>query len=104
MLRHATTSGHADTVGTYSSADSIAAIKQGHPPLEPEERLIYDVARPLLTSGRVPDAAFEAARQALGEELLVELVLLVGQYSLFAMTVGAFDVAAAPGAEPSFPE
>ena len=83
--------------------DSIAAIKEGRPPAEPDERVIYDVAWPLLTRGRVPGEAFDAAKQALGESLLVELVLLVGQYSLVAMTVGAFDVPAAPGADPVFP-
>ena len=76
------------------SEDTIAAIKDGSMPASaPEdEREVHRLSRQLLTSGRIDDGVFLAVKERLGEPGLVELILLLGQYSLFAMTMTAFEV------------
>ena len=56
------------------------------------------VATELVTAGRLAEATFARAEAALGRQGLVELVGLVGYYTLVAMTLNAFEVPAPEGA------
>jgi 4-carboxymuconolactone decarboxylase len=78
----------------------IAAIASGaSPALEAEsDQAVYDVARELPEAGQVSDATFARAEAALGRATLVELVGLVGYYSMVAMTLNAFQVPPPAGA------
>jgi 4-carboxymuconolactone decarboxylase len=72
----------------------IDAIRAGvePPDMDREERAVYAVVTQLLRNGSVSADAFEAAREALGEEALVELVALCGYSTTVAFTLNAFEV------------
>ncbi|MBD3896964.1 carboxymuconolactone decarboxylase family protein [Halomonas sp. ML-15] len=54
--------------------------------------LLQTLARQLLDHNRLDAETFEAARQALGTQVLVEVVGVIGYYALVAMTLNAFDM------------
>ncbi|NIP47653.1 MAG: carboxymuconolactone decarboxylase family protein [Gammaproteobacteria bacterium] len=82
----------------------IAAIRRREtPPLEDQaERLVHEFSRSLLDERQVADALYDAAAAALGEAALVELVVLLGYYSLISMVLVAFQVAVPEGETPPF--
>jgi 4-carboxymuconolactone decarboxylase len=61
-------------------------------------------SRALLDEQQVPDALYRDAVAALGEEALVELVTLLGYYSLISMILVSFDVPVPDGEAPPFDE
>jgi 4-carboxymuconolactone decarboxylase len=89
----------------------VAAIAARQTPVLADEReqAIYDVATALMETRRVPDALYQQGVIALGERGMVELVGILGYYSLVALTLNAFEIglpeAFAPelGAEPGDP-
>ena len=82
------------------AAEVIAAIGAGRPPrlTRQDEQVVVDVATELVTAGRLADATFARAEATFGRQGLVELVGLVGYYTLVAMTLNAFEVPAPEGA------
>jgi 4-carboxymuconolactone decarboxylase len=60
--------------------------------LTDRERLLVEVTRSLLRTRRLADDQYAQALNALGKQQLIELVALVGHYSLVGLTLGAFDV------------
>src|SRR5215207_6308663 len=86
----------------------VAAIAARRPPAlrEEPERAVYEVSSALLATRRVPEALYRQGVAALGERGMVELVAILGYYSLVALTLNAFELglpdAYAPelGAEP----
>jgi 4-carboxymuconolactone decarboxylase len=72
----------------------IAAIKKG---VEPEfkhddERIIYTFTRELLRTQQVSDETYASALALFGLEATVELVGILGYYTLICMTINAFHV------------
>lgn len=55
-------------------------------------RLVYDFATTLHRDRKVPEALYREAVATLGERGVVELVGLLGYYTLVSMTLNAFDV------------
>jgi 4-carboxymuconolactone decarboxylase len=55
-------------------------------------RAVCDYTRELASSGRVSDEVYEAAFGLLGTSGTVELTVLVGYYSLLAMTLSAHRI------------
>ena len=88
------------------SAQLIEAIKNRQTPdfTAEDEALTYRLAHTLLTTRRLPDALYDSALALLGERTLVELVAIVGYYSLVALTLNAFEVPLPPGLTQPFPE
>jgi 4-carboxymuconolactone decarboxylase len=82
----------------------IEAIRRREqPPLdEPDERLVHDFSRALLDERRVSDALYRDSVAALGEAGLVELVVLLGYYSLISMILVGFEVPVPDGESPRF--
>lgn len=80
----------------------IAALKAGETPgLEDDAATAaYAFSQALIAGGRPDDATFEAAREALGLDGVMELVTLVGYYTLLAQLMETFDVGV-PSGEPS---
>jgi 4-carboxymuconolactone decarboxylase len=79
--------------------DVIADIGAGRvPDLAGEARVVHDVARSVVASGGLDDAAFAAGEAALGRQGLVELIGLVGYYTMVALTLNAFAVPVPDGA------
>ncbi len=74
--------------------EAIDAVRANGPldGLTPHERLLVETVRSLLRSRRLSDAQYAEALAELGERQLIELVALVGHYSLIGLTLGAFDV------------
>lgn len=82
----------------------IDAIGQGAPPkfTHEDERVVHDYATTLLATNRVPQALHDRAMASFGEAGVVELVGVIGYYSLVAHTVNAFAFPLQPGAQPIF--
>jgi 4-carboxymuconolactone decarboxylase len=80
----------------------VAAIAARRPPAlkDAQERAVYDVATTLLATTRLPAALHASATAALGERGLVELVGLLGYYSMVALTLNAFEIGLPEGAQP----
>ena len=76
------------------AAPVIEAIGRGEAPSfdQDDERVIYEVASQLATSGRIDGPSYEAAQRVLGDRGMVELVSLCGFYTLVSFTLNAFDV------------
>lgn len=64
--------------------------------------VVHAFARELVTTGRVSDARYDDAIEALGEPVVVDLIALVGYYTLVAFTLNARDVPVPDGA-PALP-
>ena len=76
------------------SDETIDAIYRDERPAlsDPVERAVYEFTRALLETGKVDTTSYDAARAQLGDGGLVELVTLVGYYTLVSFTLSAFDV------------
>jgi len=72
----------------------IAAIAARRPPAlaDAREQAVYDIARTLLATGRVPDALYVQGVGVLGQRGMVELVGILGYYCLVALTLNAFEL------------
>lgn len=58
----------------------------------PLEDLVYHVSSTLLSKGKLPNALYNRGLETLGERGLVELVGIIGYYTLVAMTLNAFEI------------
>lgn len=76
------------------SADQIAAIREQRPVRLATARLtvIHAVAEELLESNRIGEGLYDQGLRELGVRGMVELVGIVGYYSLVAMTLNAFEM------------
>ncbi len=78
-----------------------AIAERTTPPLASEPaRLVYDFSRAVMESGRAPDALYARAVTALGETGVVDLVGLLGYYTLVAFTLNVFDIGLPEGETP----
>ena len=75
----------------------IAQLRAGELPdlSSPRLKLLYRFAAELLSTHTVSDALFGEARTIFSEKQLVEVVGLVGYYSLVAYTLNAFGLRSA---------
>ena len=91
---------HAERLGI--DAGALDAIAEGRAAnfADPAERAVYDFARAMYQPGAIPDALYAAALDALGEQGVIELVSLLGFYSLIAVSIKGFDVGLPDGTKP----
>lgn len=80
----------------------IEAIRSGaEPPLDDEKsRAVYTVARELHENRRLSDHTYAKAEAALSHQALVDLVGILGYYTLISMTLNAFDITTPDGSRP----
>ncbi len=80
----------------------IDAIKAGDPPVltDPPDQVVYEFATAVAAEGRVSDEVYRLAVRELGERAVVELVAVIGYYTLVAFTLNVFDIPAPGGARP----
>jgi 4-carboxymuconolactone decarboxylase len=80
----------------------IEAIRKGQEPSLPDAkaRAVYAVACELHRTRVLSDATHAAAEQALGRAALVDLVGILGYYTLVSMTLNAFEVPTPDGSRP----
>lgn len=78
----------------------IDDIAQRRPPRfeQDEERAVFDFAVSLNYDKAVPKDVYRAAIDAIGERGVVELVGILGYYSLISMTLNAFEIEPPAGA------
>ncbi len=79
--------------------DQIAALHAGETPSFDDDiaASTYAFCKELIAGGRPDDASYEAAREALGLDGVMELVTLVGYYTLLAQLMETFDVGVPSG-------
>ena len=71
----------------------VDALHAGRTEGLPEDvRVAVDVARRLITEHRIPDELFARARARFGEPVLLDLVALVGYYSMLAAVLNGYEV------------
>lgn len=82
----------------------IDAIGSGDTPhfTNPDEATVHAFAAQLVGTGRVDDATYEATRDTLGEDALVDLVATIGYYCMISLTLNAFSVPLPPGETPKW--
>ena len=87
-------------------AEVVEAIRNGKSPAgqATDPQIIYDFAQALLTTNRVPDEIYDAARSAFGVTGVVELVGLMGYYTLVAFCLNAHEVPLPAGAISQLPD
>ena len=80
----------------------IEAIRRREEPSLPDKkaRAVYTVSRELHRRRSLSDATYAAAEQALGRAALVDLVGILGYYTLVSMTLNAFEVPTPDGSKP----
>ena len=83
-------------------ADAVEAIRTGCTPLleDPAQSAVYAFCAALLSEHHVDDVLYADAVRALGDTGVVDLVGILGYYSLISMTINAFRVPPPAGAEP----
>jgi 4-carboxymuconolactone decarboxylase len=72
----------------------IEAIRHRQTPAfeREDEGLVYEFSSTLTSTTRVPDALYARAVEMLGEAGTVELVGILGYYTLVAMTLNTFEI------------
>jgi 4-carboxymuconolactone decarboxylase len=85
------------------SQATVAAIGEGRTPsfTDLDEEAAYQVASELLERRALSDATYRRALDRLGQDVLVELVAVVGHFSTVSLTAIAFDVQ--PAQPPKIP-
>jgi 4-carboxymuconolactone decarboxylase len=80
----------------------VEAIRTGAAPVfaEPADRVVYEFASAVATDGRVTDEQYRSAILDLGERAVVELVALLGYYTMVAFTLNVFEIPAPGGGRP----
>jgi 4-carboxymuconolactone decarboxylase len=94
----------AEKAGVPSAA--IEAIHRGEAPnfLQQDEALVHRVCTELFGTQRLSETSFREAIAALGETGLIEVISIIGYYTLIGNTLNAFQVAVPEGVPPPFPD
>jgi|SRR6516162_1318778 4-carboxymuconolactone decarboxylase len=87
-------------------AAAVEAIRRGETPNfeQKDEGLVYRVCTELFKTQRLSDASFEEAVTTLGEAGVIEVVAIIGYYTLIGSTLNVFQVQVPAGTTPPFPE
>jgi 4-carboxymuconolactone decarboxylase len=85
---------------------TIKDIKAGRPPkaAPKDEQAIYEFVRELYRTRRVSDRTYKRMQGLLGDSALVELVGILGYYTLISMTLNVFRAQLPEGAPLPFAE
>jgi len=88
----------AAAAGLESSVIDALARGDAAPALPAADVVVHRFARDLVSHGRVSDAVYDEALARLGERAVVDLIAVVGYYTLVAFTLNARQVPAPAGA------
>lgn len=85
-------------------AAAVEAIRRGDAPsfAQSDEALVYRICIELFNTRRLSDEAFNEAIAVLGDRGLVEVVAIIGYYTLIGNTLNVFEVALPEGAPQPF--
>ncbi len=95
------------------AAHKIFALKAGLDPViiadiaarrepkfnDPTEVLVYEFSQTLHREHKVKDELYQKALEVLGEKAVVELVGILGYYTLISMTLNVFEIEVPTGSE-----
>ena len=84
------------------SRRSAPAARRFSPPTD--EALVHRVCSEIFRTQRLSDASFNEAIAAFGERGLVEIISIIGYYTLIGNTLNVFQVPLPEGVTPPFPE
>ena len=86
------------------SREVVEALARGAVPrfVRDDERAVYEFAHELVETRRVGEERYAVLVEVLGEPGAVELVGILGYYTLVCMTLNAFEVPLGEGMEPPF--
>jgi len=87
-------------------ATAIEAIRSGSTPNfeQKDEALVHRVCNELFQTRRLSDVTFNEAVSILGATGLIEVIAIVGYYTLIGNTLNVFQVAVPEGTSPPFSE
>ncbi len=73
---------------------AVESIRRGEEAsfVKPDEAAVYTFTRELLNKRRVSDETYSRAKKELGERGVVELVGILGYYTLISMTIVGFEL------------
>jgi 4-carboxymuconolactone decarboxylase len=73
-------------------ADALEALRRGLPASfkSPDETATYELAQELLDTRNVSDATYARVKAVLGERAILDVVAVLGYYSLIAMSMKTF--------------
>ena len=85
---------------------AIEAIRRGETPHfeQSDEALVYRICTELFKTRRLSDAIFKEAVTTLGETGLIEVIAIIGYYTLIGNTLNVFQMSLPEGTAPPFPE
>ena len=81
---------------------AVEAIQTGGKPqfADPADRVVYEFASAVVADGHVTDEQYRSAVLDLGERAVVELVALLGYYTMVSFTLNVFEIPAPGGSRP----
>jgi 4-carboxymuconolactone decarboxylase len=87
------------------AAATVAAIAEGRTPAfeRDDERIVFEVARQSLQTRRVDDATWAAASSQLGEHGVVDLLGIVGYYTMLSIVMNGAQTPPPPNARQRLP-
>ena len=97
---------HCESAGQAGvRAEVIEAIREGSPPLRllPKEGVFVQFTRELLEDKRVRDATYSAVEHLLGQQGTVDLIAMIGYYSMLCLAINALEVDLEDGIAPLLP-
>ncbi|HZU17549.1 MAG TPA: carboxymuconolactone decarboxylase family protein [Candidatus Dormibacteraeota bacterium] len=85
--------------------EAVEAIRLGRTPalVREDEAAVYAFARELTETRTISEATYRRTAAVLDDRALVELVGILGYYTLISMTINAFQVPLPAGAPEPFP-
>ena len=87
-------------------AAAVEAIRRGETPNfeQKDEALVYRICSELFKTQRLSNTSFQEAVQILSETGLVEVIAIIGYYTLIGNTLNVFQVQVPEGTPLPFPE
>ncbi|MGJ6124062.1 carboxymuconolactone decarboxylase family protein [Mycolicibacterium sp. Y3] len=79
------------------TADDVAALTEGNDGFGGTDRLVLDTTDELIATGRADWSTWQALVDELGEHAAMELIFIVGTYTLTAMAFGTWGLQPQPG-------
>lgn len=93
---------HAHRQGTRPEAIEVVRAQGELDSLTARERILVSIARSLMRTRHLPDPLYSSAVEELGENVLIEVVTLVGHYNLIGFLLNSFEVPHDEEASPGF--
>lgn len=86
--------------GLSASICDAIAVGRRPPTMQPDEEAVYNFATELLTTKQVSDRTFDAAKRALGERGVVDLISVMGWYGTVSMYLNVDRYPLPEGSQP----